>query len=196
MPLGRKVMCCWLRLCRAGSKLVSCGFLLFPGADGGEDLRGLRLVQRDVGGYGDPAGCYSVIGVGLAAQVGVGSFDHVGQVRGQVVALRDDLYRFAVLFAVRFLAHHAEVDDPAMRNVAHGVDDLAHADQFEVLPVDQHLLAAGVDVHHGGMVGPDQRPTGPLQPGAHVVRLTLAHWIARLLAAPASIASTNRSAVR
>lgn len=181
----------------------SCGlsslryFLLLPGADGGKDLGGLCFVERCVGWDGDPAGRHQVIGAGRGPQVGVGSLNHVGQVLGPIVALWRDLDRLVVSLAEFRSAQHAEVNGPAMRNVADGVDDLALADLLEVLQVEQYLLAAGVDVHHGGVVGGHQGPASVLQPGAHVVRFSLAHCRAPcLLAAPASIASTKRRAVR
>jgi len=95
-------------------------------------------------------------------QVGVGGLDYVGQVLGAVVALRRNLDRLVVPLAELGPTKHAEVDGPPVRDIANGVDDLAHADLLEVLPVDQHLLAAGVDVHHGSVVGRDQGPARPL----------------------------------
>src|SRR5690606_17794068 len=146
---------------------------------------------RCVGGNGDPAGRHQVIRVGGGVQAHVGRFDHVGQALGAVVTLGSDLDRLMTEIPVFRAAEHAAVDGPAVRDVADGVDDLPHADLLEVLPVDQHLLAAGVDVHHGGVVGRDQGPASPLQACAHVVRLALAHCrVTVLLAAPASQAST------
>lgn len=54
-------------------------------------------------------------------------------------------------------AQDAEVDGPPVREVAYGVDDLAHADLLKVLPVQQHLLAARIDIDHGCVIGPYQR---------------------------------------
>lgn len=171
--------------------------MLVPGADGGKDLGGLFFVERCVGGNGDPPGRHHVIRVGGGPHIHVGRLDHVGKVLGAVVALGRDLDRLVVPLAELCPAKHAEVDGPAVRGVADGVDDLPHADLLEVLPVEQHLLAARANVHHGGVVGRDQCPAGPLQACPHVVRLALAHCRAPvLLAAPASIASTNRSAAR
>lgn len=143
----------------------------------------------------DPAGRRQVPGVGSGSQVGVGRLDHVGKVLGQVVAKRRDLDRRAVPLAEVRATQHAEVDGLPVWDIADGVYDLAHVGLLEVLPVDQHLLAAGVNVHDSGMVGRDDYSAGSLQARSRVVWLALAHsLVSVLLAAPASIASTKRIA--
>lgn len=93
-----------------------------------------------------------MIRVGCCPQVCVGRLDHLSEVLGPVVTLGRDLSRFVVPLAELRTTQHAEVDGPAVRDIAHGVNDLSDADLLEVLPIDQHLLATWIDVHHGGMV--------------------------------------------
>lgn len=100
--------------------------------------------------------------VGLSPQIGVGGVDYIDHVLSPVVALRRDLNRLVVPFAERSSAQDAQVDRPAVRHIADGVDDLAHADLLEFLPVEQHLLAAGVDVHHWRVGGLYHSPAGAL----------------------------------
>lgn len=135
---------------------------MIPGADSGKNLGGLCFVERCVGRDGDPAGRHQVIGVGRGSQAGVGRLDHIGKVLGPVVTQRRDFDRLVVPLAELRSTQHAEVNGPAMRDVADCVHDLANADLLDVLPVDQHLLTAGVDVHDGGVVGRYQGPAGAL----------------------------------
>lgn len=170
---------------------------LTPNTDGIEYLGCRYLIKCGVAGNGDPAGCHQVIGVGCSPQVGVGRLDYVDQVLGPIVTQRRDLNRLVVTLTELRPAQHAEVDGPAMWDVAHCVDDLAAADLFAGLPVDQALLTAGVDVHNGGVARANQRSACPLQAGVHVVWFALTHCRPPcLLAAPASIASTKRIAAR
>lgn len=65
---------------------------------------------------------------------------------GEVNALRRYLNRLGVARAWTINAMSAEVDRPAMRDVADSIYNFAACDVLAVCPVDQPLAAAGVDV--------------------------------------------------